>query len=126
MKTVGAVVILFAAILSLGLLADHELKASTARLQQETALAGQALAANRWDAVDLQSRQLETAWDRETAWWPLVLDHADIDRVRLDIGRFKEYAAAKNTALAGGQLEELRLDLANIPTKEAVTLKNIL
>jgi hypothetical protein len=126
MKLVWAVLGVFAVIVSLGFWANYGLNASTGRLLRHVGLAYQALAGNQWDAAYAQSLQLETAWSQQTGWWPLVLDHIEIDNVRFDVGRFKEYVAARNSALALGQAQELRLKLEHIPEKEAVSLKNIL
>ncbi|MDA8334165.1 MAG: DUF4363 family protein [Peptococcaceae bacterium] len=126
MRLVGVVLAVFAVIVFLGFWADYSLTASTGRLVQNVALASQAVAGGRWDAAYGRSRQLETAWNREAQWWPLVLDHSVIDGARLNVGKLKEYIAAHESGPALAQAEELRLKLENIPDKEAVTLKNIL
>lgn len=126
MKVVGAVLAVFAVIVSLGLWANYSLKASTARLLQNVDLAGEAVRGNQWDSAYGQSLQLGTTWGQRTEWWPVVLDHSEIDSIRFDVGRLKEYIAARNRALALGQVEELRLKLEHIPEKEAITWQNIL
>ena len=40
--------------------------------------------------------------------------------MRFDVGRLKEYIAGKNSALALGQVEELRVKLEHIPEKVAL------
>ncbi|HUW63626.1 MAG TPA: DUF4363 family protein [Spirochaetia bacterium] len=126
MKLVWAVLAVFAVIVSLGFWADYSLNASIGRLLQNVDLTAQALKSNQWDAAYGQSLQLETTWGQTTGWWPVVLDHGEIDIVRFDVGRLKEYIAGRNSALALGQVEELRLKLEHIPEKDAITLRNIL
>jgi hypothetical protein len=126
MRLVGAVLAALAVIVFLGFWADYSLNVATGRLVENVALASQAVAGGQWDAAYGRSLQLETAWSRETGWWPLVLDHGVIDGARLNVGKLKEYIAAHESGPALAQAEELRLKLENIPEKDAVTVKNIL
>ena len=126
MKLVWAVLLVFVVIVSLGFWTNYSLNASTGQLLQNVDLTAQALRNNQWDVAYGQSMQLETTWEEKTSWWPVVLDHSEIDIVRFDVGRLKEYIAGRNSALALGQVEELRLKLEHIPEKEAITVKNIL
>jgi len=126
MKVLAAVLAVFAVIVALGFWSIHGLRNASGQLLQNVDRTAAAVDQNQWDAAYAQTRQLETAWDQKTGWWPVVLDHAELDGIRFDLARLEEYVANHNGAMASAQLAELRQRLEHIPDKEAVTVRNIL
>jgi len=126
MKVLSAVLAVFALIVALGLWSNYGLTVSTAQLLPKVDRTASDIGQNRWDEAYAQILQLETDWNQKTGWWPLVLDHAELDGIRFDLARLREYVANRNVALASAQLAELRQRLEHLPDREAVTVKNIL
>ena len=80
----------------------------------------------QWEAARKQTDKLDKIWQGKAAWWPIMLEHQEIDNIEFSLARFKEYVNCKDKAMAQGQLSELRLMIRHIPQKEAVNIKNIL
>jgi hypothetical protein len=80
----------------------------------------------RWAEAVNHTEELEKAWSNQVGWWPIILDHQEIDNIEFSLAKIKEYVANKDKPLSLGQLSELKLMIKHIPAKEAVTLKNIL
>jgi len=126
MRMLVAVLILFAAIVTLGFWTNHSLKVSTDELLGNIDQVVQGIENNRWDAAYAQTIELENKWDKKASWWPTVLDHQEIDNIEFAMARVREYVATRDTALSRGELSELRLMLKHIPEKESIRLRNIL
>ncbi|MBP1761346.1 MAG: hypothetical protein H6Q64_888 [Firmicutes bacterium] len=80
----------------------------------------------RWDQARQETQKLEKSWHENARWWPVFLDHQEIDNIEFSLAKVKKYVDTRNAPLAQGQLSELELMLKHIPDKEAVTLDNIL
>lgn len=126
MRLLLALLIIFAAVVSLGFWTNHLLQASAKELLQNIEQIEQGLEKNQWDKAYAQTAELEKVWDKKSKWWPTVLDHQEIDNIEFSMAKVKEYVATKNTALSWGQLSELKLMIKHIPEKEAISIKNIL
>ncbi len=126
MKLLISLLIIFAAIVTLGFWTNHSLKVSTDELLGNIDQVVQGIENNRWDAAYAQTIELENKWDKKASWWPTVLDHQEIDNIEFAMARVREYVATRDTALSRGELSELRLMLKHIPEKESIRLKNIL
>lgn len=118
--------IIFVAAVSLGFWTNHSLGSSASELLQSVEQITQGVEKNQWDVAYNQTVELEKTWDKKAKWWPTVLDHSEIDNIEFALARVKEYVATQNTALARGELSELKLMIKHIPEKEAISIKNIL
>jgi len=121
-----ALLVIFAAILSLGFWTNHLLQVSAGELLQNIEQVTQGLENNQWDEAYEQTIELEKVWDKKAKWWPAVLDHQEIDNIEFSMARVREYIATKDASLSWGQLSELKLMIKHIPEKEAIKLINIL
>ncbi|MCL6559709.1 MAG: DUF4363 family protein, partial [Firmicutes bacterium] len=99
---------------------------STVDLLQNIERIFSALEKEQWDAAYQQAVELESTWEKKANWWPILLDHQEMDNIEFSMARIKEYVAARDTALSRGQLSELKLMIKHIPEKEAITIKNLL
>ncbi|MDD3653887.1 MAG: DUF4363 family protein [Desulfotomaculaceae bacterium] len=126
MRLLAALLIIFAAAISLGFWVNHQLQVSASELIQHIEQIESGLEKNQWDDASAQVAELEKAWEQKAKWWPTILDHQEIDNIEFSLAKFKEYVAKKDTALSWGQLTELKLMLKHIPEKEAITIENIL
>lgn len=126
MRLMLALLVIFAAIVSLGLWTNHLLQVSADELLKNIEQVTQGIENNQWDEAYAQIIELEKTWDKKAKWWPTVLDHQEIDNIEFSMARVREYVATKNTPLSRGQLSELKLMIKHIPEKETIRLGNIL
>lgn len=126
MRLLSVLLIIFAAVVALGFWTNHRLQASAGELMRNIEQIEQRLESNQWDEAYAQTDELEKTWENKAKWWPIVLDHQEIDNIEFSMARVKEYIAMKNAALSWGQLAELKLMVNHIPEKEGIRLKNVL
>jgi hypothetical protein len=126
MRLLAVLLIIFAAVVSLGFWTNHSIKASSDDLLKNIEKISAEIDKNQWDRACKQTTSLERTWDKQKKWWPTVMDHQEIDNIDFAMARVREYIAAKDVALAKGQLSELRMIVEHIPEKEAISIKNIL
>ncbi|NLV16657.1 MAG: DUF4363 family protein [Syntrophomonadaceae bacterium] len=81
---------------------------------------------DQWVPADEHLGRLEDVWENKAGWWPIILDHQEIDNIDFSLARAKEYVGNQHKSLSLGQLAELKLMILHIPEKEKVTLENIL
>ncbi len=126
MRLLLVLLIIFAAIVSLGFWTNHQLQASAGEMLQNIEKITIGIEKKHWGEAYEQTIELEKVWDKEAKWWPTVLDHQEIDNIEFSMARAREYVAAKNAPLSLGQFSELALMIKHIPEKETISLKNIL
>ncbi|MFZ5647213.1 MAG: DUF4363 family protein [Bacillota bacterium] len=126
MRLLTGLIVLFAVIVATGFWLNHQLEASTVQLVESIDDIADQIRENNWEKAYRQTSGLEKLWEKKAGWWPMVLDHQEMDNIEFAMARFKEYVATRDLALAGGQLSELRLMIRHIPEKEALSIKNIL
>lgn len=125
MRLLAALLIIFAGVVVLGGWTNHKLEASTGDLLEKIdSLAGD-VEKKDWDGARKGTARLESTWKEKAGWWPVLLDHQEMDNIEFSLARVKEYVSAHDRALSRGQISELREMVRHIPEKEAVTLKNI-
>jgi len=80
---------------------------------------------NRWEeAVKIQN-QLNVQWSKYKKIWPMLIDHADVDKVTAYISELGVFITKKDEIMAASRLAVLKLLMQNIPEKEYVILQNI-
>lgn len=126
MRLVASIIVLIGLIISGGLWTNHALQISTDHLTRQIQQVNSEIKQDSWKAAGRQTIRLEKMWKKEAKWWPVVLDHQEMDNIDFSLARVKEYVASRNSSLALGQLSEVKIMLEHIPKKEAVTLENIL
>jgi hypothetical protein len=102
------------------------LEASTGKLLKHIDKIVVDLRKEDWESARAGTADLKKAWEKEAGWWPMVLDHQEMDNIEFALSRFKEYVAARDAALSRGALSELRMMIRHIPEREAVSIRNIL
>lgn len=126
MRLLTTLVVILALLLGLGIWNNHALQSSTDKLTGRIEQVMGEIEGQRWDTALQQTGQLEKDWQDNAGWWPVVLDHQEIDNIEFSLAKVKQYVATRNAPLAQGQLSELKLMLVHIPKKEAINLENIL
>jgi hypothetical protein len=105
---------------------NHSLMLTASNLSQQIDMVNSEIRQKNWQAAVQQCEQLEQDWEKKTKWWPIFLDHQEIDNIEFSMARVKEYVATQDKALSLGQLSELKLVIEHIPEKEAINLENIM
>lgn len=104
---------------------DWLLDSSVRLVEQIEAVNGQ-IETGDWAEATVQVHELERKWDKEAKWWPVFLEHQEMDNIEFSLARCKEYVSRQDLALSMGQLAETRLMIEHIPRKEEINLENIL
>lgn len=126
MRLLGCIITVFILIISAGLWSNHALQVSTNQLTRQIELVSMEIENKDWETAVIRTDKLEQTWKEEAQWWPVVLDHQEMDNIEFSLAKVKAYVISRNLSLSLGQLSEVRLMIEHIPEKEAVTLENIL
>ncbi|NLW64097.1 MAG: DUF4363 family protein [Syntrophomonadaceae bacterium] len=126
MRQVAVSVVILGLISGLGYWTNVLLQESAQNLVFHIDMVVVEIKADRWAEAENHIRELEEAWNRHVGWWPIILDHQEIDNIEFSLARCREYVASHDKPLSLGQLSELKMMVEHIPAKEAVTWKNIL
>jgi len=118
--------ILVALVSGFGFWTNHLLEESSVLLLKSVDSVSAELENNHWEQAASLTEKLDNDWEKQKKWWPVILNHQEIDNIDFALGRVKEYVAARDPAMSMGQLSELRIMIRHIPEKEALTLENIL
>lgn len=126
MRLLESIAVFLILIVGAGFWINHELQDSTRDLSRQIDRVAVLVKGNHWEAAKDQTEVLDKVWQREAKWWPIFLEHQEMDNIEFSLAKFKEYVASKNNSLARGQLSEMKLMIEHIPRKEEINLKNIL
>lgn len=126
MRTLATLLIILGLIIGLGFWTNQSLDESAENLVSQIDKISAEIKHDRWARAESHAEELEKAWSQQVGWWPIILDHQEIDNIEFSLAKIKEYVANQDKPLSLGQLSELKLMIEHIPRKEAVTLENIL
>ncbi|MTI81033.1 MAG: DUF4363 family protein [Firmicutes bacterium] len=126
MRLLSVLTVLLVIMVLVGVWTNHTINITAEDFSQDIDQIVKAAETNNWDAAIKKTKALDKKWHSEASWWPVLLDHQEIDNIEFTLARVKEYITQKNTDLSLGHLSELKLMIQHIPEKEAVNLKNIL
>lgn len=126
MRLLTIIGIILAMMVSAGVWINHSLQDAAGRLAGKVEMVSADIRLGDWPAARRDSEQMKSLWEKDARWWPVILDHQEIDNIEFTMARTTEYVKNQDLALAQGQLSELKLMLEHIPRKEAVNLENIL
>lgn len=126
MRLLVTLAVLMACIIGTGCWLSYSLETSADRLSDQIDKVSAEIKKDCWEEAVEESVKLEKAWNQEARWWPMFLDHQEMDNIEFCMARMKGYVHGQDQSLSRGQLSELKLMIRHIPEKEAVNLKNIL
>lgn len=125
MKLLVGIIVTVALIISGGLYINQQLQLSSEHLLEQIELVSGAISQNDWAVAAGETDRLEQVWEQQSGWWPIYIEHSEMDNIEFSMAKFKEYVECQNTALALGQLSEIKLMIEHLPQKEEVSLDNI-
>ncbi|NLJ72780.1 MAG: DUF4363 family protein [Syntrophomonadaceae bacterium] len=126
MRLLLPILIVLALIIGGGFWMNSSLANSTDNLTAQIEIINKKVKNNDFASAISEVEELERKWEKESKWWPILLDHQAIDNIEFSLSKIKEYVTQHSKPLALGQLSELKLMLKHIPEKEELTIKNIL
>ncbi len=80
---------------------------------------------NEWLKAQEQAQTVQKKWEKTTQWWPLVLDHQELEEIDYLLSQVSEYIQKEDLTLAQSSLAELKERAEHIPEQEQPTLQNI-
>lgn len=126
MRLMTALVLMIFSIAGLGFWVNHSLETAAKQLSSDIRQVTREVERANWDDAFKQIKGFEKEWEKTGSWWPVVMDHQEIDNIEFSLSKAKAYIAEKEPVLSLGQLSELQLMIQHLPEREFVTLKNIL
>ncbi len=125
MRLLTTLAVILALVIGMGIWFNHSLQTSSGDLTRQIQLVSSTIRQEDWETAVKHSEKLEKLWKQKAKWWPVFLDHQEMDNIEFSLARVKEYVTSQDDALSLGQLSELKLMIEHIPRKEAVNLENI-
>ncbi|NLV21043.1 MAG: DUF4363 family protein [Syntrophomonadaceae bacterium] len=125
MRLLVTLVIILTLLISLGTWNNKALRDSTDTITGQIEQVMTAIDGQHWEQAMQQTAKIEKSWHENARWWPVFLDHQEIDNIEFSLAKVKKYVDTRNAPLAQGQLSELHLMLEHIPDKERINLENI-
>jgi hypothetical protein len=125
MRLLTTLAVILALVIGMGIWFNHSLQTSSDDLTRQIQLVSSTIRQQDWEIAVKHSEKLEKLWEQKAKWWPVFLDHQEMDNIEFSLARVKGYVTSKDDALSLGQLSELKLMIEHIPRKEAVNLENI-
>ena len=126
MRLLTTLAVILALIIGMSAWFNHSLQTSSDDLTRQIQLVSSTIRQQDCETAVKHSEKLEKLWEQKAKWWPVFLDHQEMDNIEFSLARVKEYVTSQDDALSLGQLSELNLMIEHIPRKEAVNFENIL
>ena len=125
MRAIISTCVIITVIITIGCLSINMLENDTETLGNLLSRIEEEITHNRWEeAVKIQN-QLNVQWSKYKKIWPMLIDHADVDKVTAYISELGVFITKKDEIMAASRLAVLKLLMQNIPEKEYVILQNI-
>ncbi|HHY77530.1 MAG TPA: DUF4363 family protein [Clostridiales bacterium] len=125
MRVIVITCIIIALIISLGLLSINMLVNNTKTLGSLITRIEDEIMNGRWEEAVKIENQLKYQWEKYKKIWPMLIDHADVDKVTTYLCELEVFITKKDEIMAASRLAILKLLMQNIPEKEYVILQNI-
>lgn len=126
MRLLAGLLVVVAAVIGLGLWVNHSLDDAAKLMDGHIKQISEEINQANWDEAYNKTIKLEQTWNQKEKWWPIVLEHQEMDNIEFSLAKAKEYVKSKDKVLSLGQFSELKLMILHLPEKETVNLKNIL
>lgn len=126
MRMLISIIIALIILIGAGLLINNSLQASSDQLGiQIDEICGN-IEEEDWEQAGRKTWQLENTWQQNARWWPVFLDHQEMDNIEFSLAKAKVFVEAKDNTLALAQFAELKIMIEHLPQKEKLNVKNIL
>lgn len=126
MRFLATLLIIFAGIIGGAFWTICSLQTSTNELAKQIVEVNEEITNGDWDAASSKMEAVQEKWQDKTKWWPIFLNHEEMDLIEFSLAKAKAYVHSQDQALALGQLSELRRMVVHIYEKEQLNMENIL
>lgn len=113
-------------IILVGVTSTQYLEKTAVELTELLMAAQNAVTDQNWvEAEETVAASLER-WQEMQGFWTVLVNHKELDEIRMALERSSEYVASQDKASAQAELAVARLLVKHIPEKEKPSLSNIL
>lgn len=126
MRTLITIFIILLLLLGGSFASYQYLQGSTQMLDSQLATVEQSISAQQWEAAQKALNTTQQNWDKSKAWWTILLDHQEIDKIDLCLKRLEKYLVTKDLPLSLAEVSSLELLIHHISDTEKLNLENIL
>ncbi|WHH58912.1 DUF4363 family protein [Petroclostridium sp. X23] len=81
---------------------------------------------DNWDQAEKQLDHIQEEWDKTEKWMATLIDHEEIDSIRLTLARLSQYIHYRKTPDFMAESASLKLLIKHLPEKERISLGNLL
>lgn len=125
-KIITAVAVLTAFIAGTSLIAHRVLDKTSTDLLDSISGVESGTAASNWNSAEISLKQVKNKWSGVSGTWAMLIDHQEIDNIEVTLSRMEKFISARDTASALAETSALRNYIQHIPSREALSLKNVL
>ncbi len=126
MKLLAGLLVIMMGVVLLGFWTNNQLHNTSGKLLDNIENISRDISGGKWESATIKLSNLERNWEKQGAWWPVIMDHQEMDNIEFTMARLKGYVKSGDAALSKGELEALKIMIEHIPIKEAISIKNIL
>ncbi len=126
MRIFVTIIISMVLIFSAGIWVNNSLQTSSDHLCSQIETITQHIKSEDWEQAKENTAIFASKWREQAKWWPIILDHQEMDNVEFSLAKVKEFVKEEDKTLALGQLAEIKLMIKHLPEKERLNIKNIL
>ncbi|NLY44162.1 MAG: DUF4363 family protein [Clostridiaceae bacterium] len=99
-------------------------KVSDEFIQQITQLEDM-VKSERWDEAKKQLEDIEDLWIKKEKWMATLIDHEEIDNIKMTLAKLGEYVYFRETADFMAESATLKILIKHIPEKERISTANL-
>lgn len=123
LTTIFTIVILLAG----GSFISHKyIQTTTLSLASQLETVEQSISSQDWKNARTELDTTNERWDKNKAWWTILLNHKEIDTIDLGMKRLEKYMSTENKSLSLGEVSVLKLLFDHIADSDLLNLRNIL
>ncbi|MDK2798602.1 MAG: hypothetical protein PWP27_526 [Clostridiales bacterium] len=82
--------------------------------------------ADDWEEAQKQLDNLQKEWKKTERWMTTLVDHQEIDTIKITLSKLSQYVDFKKTADFMAESTTLKLLIEHIPGKEKCNISNLL
>lgn len=125
-KIVISLILLILAIIIASIYSQTYLSRTSMKLEQNISKIEQGIRSDSWENVGSILEQTSEQWLKNKKAWAALIDHAEIDNIDETLSRMKEFIYAREASSALAEASALKLYFRHIPSKEVLSLENVL
>lgn len=126
MRTLITIFIIVLLLSGGSLISYQYIETSTQALVTPLETVEQSISTRKWEVAQKELSTTQLRWDKNKTWWPIILDHQEIDTIDISIKRLEKYLEAQDVPLSLGEVSALKLLVDHISDSAKFNLRNVL